>query len=255
MNFFDAAILGIIEGITEFLPVSSTGHLILAAHALGLPDTEFLKSFEIAIQLGAILSVVVLYFKSFLNFEILKRLAAGFLPTVVVGLSLYPFVKEYLLGSERVVLIALFLGGMALVVFELLHEEKEDVVEELTSITYKQAALVGFAQSVAIIPGVSRSAASIVGGLLLGMKRKTVVEFSFLLAVPTMLAATGLDIFQSAKSFSAEEWAFLAVGFVTAFLVALVVIKFLLWFIRTKTFIPFGVYRIILAVLFALVLL
>jgi undecaprenyl-diphosphatase len=253
VNFWDATILGIIEGITEFLPISSTGHLILAGHALRIPESEFLKSFEIAIQLGAILSVVALYFRSFLNVEIVKRVLAGFIPTAVIGFAFYPLVKSYLLGSEIVVVVALFLGGIALIIFELIHKEKEDASGNIESMSYAQAAGVGLAQSLAIIPGVSRSAASIVGGLLLGMKRGAIVEFSFLLAVPTMLAATGLDVLKSYSSFSGGDFSVLAVGFVVSFLVALGVIKFLLWFIRTRTFIAFGLYRILAATIFWLV--
>lgn len=251
----DAILLGAIEGLTEFLPVSSTGHLILAGHALGLPDSEFLKSFEIAIQLGAILAVVALYFKLFLNMEVLKRVGAAFIPTAIVGFALYSVIKKYLLGNETVVLIFLFVGGVALIIFELLHKETQQATENIENINYKQAALVGLAQSVAVIPGVSRSAATIVGGLMLGFKRQTIVEFSFLLAVPTMLAATGLDILKSYTAFSGADWGMLAAGFVTAFLVALLVIKFFLWFVRERTFIPFGVYRIILAVVFWIFLL
>lgn len=254
MNFFDATILGIIEGLTEFLPVSSTGHLILASHALGLPDSAFLGSFEIAIQLGAILAVVALYFRSFLNVEILKRVLAGFIPTALIGFALYSFIKSYLLESEATVLWALLVGGVALIAFEIFHKDSEEG-GEVENITYKQAMLVGLAQSLAVIPGVSRSAASIVGGLFLGLRRKTIVEFSFLLAVPTMLAATGLDILKSHNAFSGADWGVLALGFVVSFLVALAVIKFFLWFIRERTFIPFGVYRIILAVAFFLFLL
>ncbi len=250
MNFFDAALLGAIEGITEFLPISSTGHLILASHLLGLPDGAFLTSFEIAIQLGAVCAVLLLYWKSFLNIEILKRLVAGFIPTAIVGLALYSFVKHHLLGNELVVVIALTVGGVVLIVFELLHKEHESAPEGIESITYLQAFLVGLAQSVAMIPGVSRSAATIVGGLMLGIRRTTIVEFSFLLAVPTMGAAVALDILKSYQSFTTDSISYVAVGFVTAFFVALVAVRFLLKFIKNSTFIPFGIYRIIIATLF-----
>lgn len=250
MTALTAALLGVVEGISEFLPISSTGHLILASHLLGLTQTDFQKSFEIIIQLGAIAAVIVLYWRSFCNFEILKRIIVAFIPTGIIGLALYKLIKTYLLGNEAVVLWALGLGGVVLVVFELLHKEKTTATQEITTISYKQSALIGLFQALAIVPGVSRSAATIVGGLMMGLKRTTIVEFSFLLAVPTMLAATGLDLYKNASSFSGSDTLSLAIGFITAFVVALGAITFLLRFVRTHTFIPFGIYRIIAALAF-----
>lgn len=255
MTIFDALILGVIEGLTEFLPISSTGHLILAGELLQIPSTEFLKSFDIAIQLGAICAVVALYAPRFLEIETLKRLAIGFIPTGLIGFTVYPFAKGYLLGNEVVVLYALALGGVALIVFELLHKEGENAAANVHDISYFQAALIGCFQAIAIIPGVSRSGATILGGLLVGLKRTTIVEFSFLLAVPTMFAATGYDMLKTAGTFSADSFLILGVGFVTSFIVALFAMKFLLSFIRTHSFIPFGVYRIIVAGLFFLLVL
>ena len=250
MTWLDSVILGIVEGITEFLPVSSTGHLILASELLGLPSTEFLKTFEIAIQLGAILAVVVLYWRSFLDFGILKKIAAAFIPTAVIGLLLHDLAKQYLLGNVQVVLWALAIGGAALIVFELLHTEKDDAAGEVRDITYAQAAVVGLFQALAIVPGVSRSAATIVGGLIMGIRRVAILEFSFLLAVPVMVAATGLDLYKSAGSFSSADFTNLAIGFIVSFIVAFFSIRFLLRYVRTHTFIPFGIYRILLAVAF-----
>lgn len=251
MNFFHAIILGIVEGVTEFLPISSTGHLILTSKLLQLPTTEFLKSFEIAIQLGAILAVVVLYWKFFfVKLEVLKKIIVAFLPTATLGLIFYKVVKEFLLGSEEIVLWALFLGGIFLIIFEWKYNEKPDAVEEVEKISWRQAILIGVFQSAAIIPGVSRAAATIIGGLFLGLKRKTIVEFSFLLAVPTMIAATGLDLLKSGGSFNAGEFGLLAIGFIFSFVTALAAIKFLLNFIKNHSFISFGIYRVVLAVLF-----
>lgn len=251
MNFFDALIFGIVEGLTEFLPISSTGHLMLSAQVMGLGQTNFIKSFEIAIQLGAILSVVVLYWKKFwMDFEVLKRVLTAFLPTAVLGFFLYKIVKKVLLNDSEVVLWSLFIGGIFLIIFEWLHREKEPAVEDLGKISYRKAFFIGIFQSLAMIPGVSRAAATIVGGLLLGLKRKTIVEFSFLLAVPTMLAATALDLLKSAHEFSMGQMEFLLVGFVSSFAVALLSIKFLIHFIKNHTFIWFGVYRIAVASLF-----
>ncbi|MDA8125769.1 MAG: undecaprenyl-diphosphate phosphatase [Deltaproteobacteria bacterium] len=250
MDLSTAAILGIVEGVSEFLPISSTGHLILASHLLGLPPTDFLKSFEIAIQVGAILSVLVLYWRELLvNPAVMKRVALAFVPTGLIGLTLYKIIKSYLLGSPSVVLWALAAGGLFLILFEYRHREKDDAVARPEDISYRQALIIGLFQAIAVIPGISRSASTIVGGLVLGLKRKTIVEFSFLLAVPTMAAATGYDLLKNAAQFSLDQVQFLAVGFVMSFVVALLSIKFLLRFIQTHTFIPFGIYRIVLVVL------
>lgn len=255
MNLLDSVILGALEGLTEFLPISSTGHLILASSLLGLPASEFLKTFQIAVQLGAIAAVVALYGRMLLDLELLKRLLVAFLPTGVLGFLLYPYIKGFLLGSTTVVLWALFIGGIALVIFELMHKESTAPPEALASLPYGQAFTVGLFQSLAMIPGVSRSAATIVGGLLLGMRRVAIVEFSFLLAVPTMLAATGYDLLKSRDAFASGDALLLAVGFATSFIVALLSMRFLLSFVRNHSFIPFGIYRILLAAVFFLVVL
>ncbi len=251
MNTLSAFILGVVEGVSEFLPISSTGHLILTSRLLGIPSTEFVKTFEIAIQLGAIISVVVLYWKRFLlNFEVLKRICVAFLPTAIIGFAVYKVVKKFLLGNSHIVIWSLFIGGIIIIIFELLHREKEDATKEIASISYKQALLIGLFQSIAIIPGVSRSAATIIGGLTLGLRRDVIVEFSFLLAVPTMMAATLLDLFKSAHAFTQDQFGLLGVGFVTSFIVAILAIKFLISFIKKHSFISFGIYRIIVAALF-----
>lgn len=256
MTPIDALVLGVVEGITEFLPISSTGHLILGSALLGVANSDFTKSFEIIIQLGAILAVVVLYFKSFFDIEVLKRLIVAFIPTGLIGLALYHFLKTYLLGNEAVVLWSLALGGAVLIGFELWHQEKPEASDDVRTITYKQALLIGLFQSIAIIPGVSRSAATILGGLWLGIKRVTIVEFSFLLAVPTMAAATGLDVVKNISLFeNTGNFTELAIGFVVSFVVALVAIKWLLGYVRKHSFISFGVYRIIVALLFFFIVL
>lgn len=255
MTMLQALLLGIVEGLTEFLPVSSTGHLILASQLLGIAQTDFAKSFEIITQLGAILSVVVLYWRSFLNVEVLKRLAVAFFPTGVIGLALYKIVKTYLIGNEQVVLWALLLGGIVLIAFEWRHKEPPGEAEPPETITYKKSFLIGLFQALSIVPGISRSAATIVGGLALGFRRATIVEFSFLLAVPTMLAATGLDLVKNASSFTPGETEALAIGFAVSFVIALFSIKFLLGYVRKHTFIAFGAYRIVLALVFWLMLL
>lgn len=253
MTILQSIIFGVVEGITEFLPISSTGHLILTAKLLKLEQTNFIKSFEIAIQFGAILSVVALYWKSlFVKREVMKRIAVAFIPTGILGLLLHGFVKQYLLSSDLTVVLALLIGGILLIAFEFAYVEKETSLEDVAHLSYWRAAMIGVAQSVAMVPGVSRSAATIVGGMLAGLKRKTIVEFSFLLAVPTMLAATILDLSKSYKEFTADQFDVLAVGFIVSFFVALVSIKWLLRYVQRNTFIAFGVYRIALALLFLL---
>jgi len=258
MTIVESIILGIIEGITEFLPVSSTGHLILAADLLHISESSFVTSFEIIIQLGAILAVVFLYWKTLIQIENIKKLIVAFIPTGIIGLTVYKMIKQYLLGNEYVVVAALFVGGIVLIIFELFHKESAGVSEApdgIRDVSYKQALGIGLFQSLAVVPGVSRSAATIIGGLLLGLKRKTTVEFSFLLAVPTMCAATGLDLLKNASHFSRSEADVLAVGFIVSFIVALLSIKFLLVYIQKHNFIPFGIYRILLALIFWLFLL
>lgn len=249
MEIFQAVILGIVEGITEFLPISSTGHLILTNALLSITPSEFTKTFNIAIQLGAIGAVVVLYFKELLNIELLKRLSVAFIPTGIIGFTIYPFVKSHLLDSPVLIAVTLGLGGVVLIAFELWHKEHPEATTEVTEITYKQALFIGLFQSIAIIPGVSRSAATIIGGLWLGLSRPTIVAFSFLLAVPTMTAATGYDLLKNASQFSLNDFGVLAVGFITSFIVALAAIKWLLHYVRSHSFIAFGVYRICLAII------
>jgi len=254
MDILSTIILGIVEGLTEFLPVSSTGHLMLTAYLLKLPETEFLKSFEIIIQLGAILSVVVLYWRKLLvDKGTIKRVAVAFLPTALVGLTFYQLVKDYLLESEGLVLVALALGGLAIILFENWRKSKGEEGKSLEEMSLTSSALIGLFQSLALVPGVSRSAATIIGGLALGMRREAIVEFSFLLAVPTMLAASGLDLVRSGFSFSSSELFYLSLGFIVSFLVALLAIKTFLRFVQNRGLSVFGYYRIIVALIFFLI--
>jgi undecaprenyl-diphosphatase len=254
MTFWEAFLLGIVEGLTEFLPISSTGHLMLTSEALGIEATDFRASFTIAIQLGAILAVVVLYWRSFLvDSVVLQRVVVAFIPTAALGYLLYPVVTE-LLKSTPVALWSLALGGAGLILFEVFHGERRDAQEGLKNVSLIQAVAIGLCQVFAMLPGVSRAGATVVGGMVLGLTRKTVVEFSFLLAVPTMAAATGYDLMQTAGSFSGEQVAVLAFGFVISFIMALAAIGLLLRFIKTHTFVAFGVYRIVAALAFCVIL-
>lgn len=251
LTFLNAAILGIVEGITEFLPISSTGHLILTQRLLAMQETDMLKSFDIAIQLGAILAVVLIYGRS------LKRspkawlpIITAFIPTAIIGLFLHTFVKTYLLGNSAVVIWALFIGGILIILFESTYKQARTNIRSVEAIPLKTAFAVGLCQSLALIPGVSRAASTIIGGMLLGVERRTIVDFSFLLAIPTMAAATALDLLKSSGSFTPHDASALGVGFLTSFVTAYVVIRWLLKFIQTHTFTVFGVERILVAILF-----
>ena len=250
MSFLDAIILGVVEGITEFLPVSSTGHLILASQLLKLPATEFLKTFEVSIQMGAILAVVALYWRKLLfDGEIIKRIIVALLPALGIGFLFYASIRE-LLASSLTVVVALFLGGLVLILFELFRKGKEGALTDLATLPYKTVFFIGTFQALSVIPGVSRAGATILGGLLLGMKRTAIVEFSFLLAVPTMIAATTLELWKNAATFSLGDMHLFLTGFATSFVVAIFAVKFFLRFVESHTFIPFGIYRILVAVLF-----
>lgn len=256
MDYLHAIILSIIEGLTEFLPISSTGHMVLASKILNIAQTDFVKNFEIIIQLGSILAVVFLYWNTILkNRKIWKNVIIAFIPTAIIGFSLYKVVKTILLGNPAITLYALLIGGILLILLEKIYKEKDHHVSEMENISSKNAFLIGVFQSISIIPGVSRSAATIIPALFLGTKRKTAVEFSFLLAIPTMLAATGLDLVKSNFSFTPSEYAVLAIGLIGSFFVAIFAVKFLLNFIKKHTFIPFGIYRIVLAIVFWLTVL
>ncbi|MCS7262106.1 MAG: undecaprenyl-diphosphate phosphatase [Aquificaceae bacterium] len=251
MEVRHALIMGAIEGLTEFLPVSSTGHLILTAHVLGLPHDQFTKSFEIAIQLGAILAVVFLYWRRLaVDLELWKRIGVAFLPTGLLGFSLYRLIKDYLIGNDVLVVFTLVLGGVFLLFADRVCE-RFCHIGDIRELSYGRALVIGLFQSLAIVPGVSRSGATIVGGMLMGLNRRTSAEFSFLLAVPTMLVATGYDLLRSHEEFSLAQWQVLGVGFVSAFLFAMLSVKALLSFLARHSFLPFGVYRIAVGLLYA----
>jgi undecaprenyl-diphosphatase len=209
--------------------------------------------FEVIIQLGSILAVVTLYWRKLLDKELIKRLIVAFIPTGIIGLLLHKMIKN-LYDQNKMIIITLFVGGLVIILFEMWHKEKETDTEDLTKITYKQSLVIGFFQSIAIIPGVSRSAATIIGGLAMKIKRRTIVEFSFLLAVPTMIAASGLDLVSGYKNLGGGNLGLLVVGFIASFIVSALSIKLLLGFIRRYNFTSFGVYRILVAVVFWLLI-
>lgn len=253
MSFLQAILLSIIEGITEYLPISSTGHMVLAARALSLPQTEFVKTFEISIQLGAILAVFFLYFRTLkAKISIWRPIIIAFIPTGILGLVLYRAIKTYLLGNSLVTVIALFIGGVILIFFERYWHPKNKTEGTVTleNISVKQAFGIGLVQSLSMIPGVSRAASCIVGGMVLGLNRTTAVEFSFLLAIPTMAAAVGLDLLKSNIAFSGNEVMILVLGFLGAFFSAGVAVRYFIQYVKHHTLAAFGVYRMLLAAIF-----
>lgn len=255
MDILNAIILGIIEGLTEFLPVSSTGHLILTANILNVPQSDFVKSFEIAIQSGAILSVLVLYWKTlFLSLNVLTRVMVSFVPTAIIGVVFYRIFKDFLLGDESIVVASLIVGGIIIILYEVFFGDRRATDDEITKLSYKKCLLVGLFQSVSIIPGVSRAGATIIGGMIIGIKRETIVKYSFLLAIPTMLSATGFDLVQSAPEFSSDQTGILIAGFATSFIVGLLAIRYFLKFVKGNNLIPFGGYRIAVGLAFVLLI-
>jgi undecaprenyl-diphosphatase len=244
MQLIQAIILSVVEGITEFLPISSTGHLVLASNLMQITQTDFVKSFEIFIQLGAILAVVFLYWKKLINTKLWPNLLVAFIPTAILGLIFYKFIKMYLLGNTLVTLSALFIGGLILIFLEKIPHSK------LKTMNLTTAFYIGLAQSISMIPGVSRAGATIVGSMLLGIDKKEAVEFSFLLAVPTMIAATSLDLFQSNFSFSNNEWFLMSVGFIGSFVTAILAIKLFIGYVQRHDLKWFGFYRIALAAVY-----
>lgn len=249
MSLFQTIVLGIIEGLTEFLPVSSTAHLMIFANFLNVTDSEFLKTFEIVVQLGAIFAVLVLYFKKiFSDFSLIKNIVVGFVPTGVVGLLLYKVFKSFL-SNVWLALAMLFLGGMVLIVFERFFKPKDGSALLTTgeALNLKKSFVIGLWQSLALIPGVSRSMATILGGMVSGLSRKSAVEFSFLLAFPTMFSATAYDLYRNYSLLNFSQWQTLLIGFVVAFLGAMVSVKWFLKFVETKSFSFFGWYRIAFA--------
>jgi undecaprenyl-diphosphatase len=258
MNFIDTTILGIVEGLTEFLPISSTGHLILTGHLLKVTGNAA-STFEIVIQLGAILAVVFLYrdrfkllFKpnqdqAFSGLRGWQLLALTSLPASVLGLLFHHAIKDHLFGPTPV-LWALGIGGIAIIIVEQLRFKP--TTESLNGLSMKQAFTIGLFQCMALWPGVSRAAATIVGGLFSGLDRRLAAEYSFLAAVPIMFMATGYELYKSMDTLSANDLAFLGLGFVIAFISAIFAVKFFIQLLQRSTLTPFGIYRIAIALLF-----
>lgn len=248
MTIFQSIILGVVEGITEFLPISSTAHIDFARIFLGVATTPFLKSFIILIQLGAILAVFVLYFKKiFSSTTYIKNIIIAFIPTGIIGFFLYKIIKKFLLANTLLAIIMLIVGGIIILYLEhkrdnrRLIEEKENI-DDLTT---KELLTLGLAQSLAVVPGVSRSGAVIVCGRAIKLSPSLITEFSFLLALPTMFFASVYDIYKSGITFSVNDIYLILTGLIVSFIVALFAIKWLIGFVKSHSFKFFGWYRII----------
>ena len=253
MTIIDAIILGFVEGLTEFLPISSTGHLIVISSFLGLEQTNAHKTFEVAIQLGSILAVLFLFAKRLLVDKMLwVKIIIAFLPTAIFGFLFYKTIKS-LFGMESVA-IMLIIGGFIFLIVEYFRRNHDDSKDKtIDNLTIKEALIIGLFQSLSMVPGTSRSGATMIGGLFAGLSRKSAAEFSFLLAIPTMFVATFYDLYKNRNEMIIDDYSLLAVGFVTAFVVAFFTVKAVMNFLTTHTFIVFGIYRIIFGILLLII--
>ena len=252
MNTIQSIIIAIVEGLTEFIPVSSTGHMIITEKLLNVPDDDYTKMFTVAIQLGAILAVVVLYFRKFFDFknwQFYLKLIAGVIPAILLGF-LFSKKIDALLESTTTVAISLLVGGIVLLFIDAAF--KNPLINSEKETTFKNAFVIGIWQCIAMIPGVSRSAASIIGGMQQRLTRSAAAEFSFFLAVPTMLAATGYKLYKYYSGhggFTGAEIKELAIGNAVAFVVALLAIKFFIGFLKKHGFRLWGIYRIAIGII------
>ena len=255
MTVFDSIILGIIEGFTEFLPISSTGHLIVASEFLGLEQTNLNKAFEIIIQFATILAVILTYPSKFTfkHFDLWTKVFIAFLPIAGLGYIFSEQVKA--MFNIEIVAWMFIVGGIIFLIVEKFYKEDETHTLDVEDVTYKQAIWIGIAQIFALIPGTSRAGASIIGAMLVGLNRKTSAEFSFLLAFPVMCATTAYDLLKHHEElFVASNLVNLAVGFIVSFIVAFLTIKLFLKFLESFTFVAFGVYRILFGILLLVIL-
>jgi len=249
MDFIQAIILGVIEGVTEFLPISSTGHMIVASEWMNLPQSDENKAFEVIIQLAAILAVVANYREKFsLSYiDLWMKVCLAFIPIGAVGFLFHKQIKA--MFTIEIVAPMFIIGGIIFLIIEYFHRHKVYPVQHVEDLSYKQALWIGIAQICALIPGTSRAGASIVGALLVGLSRKASAEFSFLLALPVMLAASGFDLLKHYQDFNGTNWLVLGIGFIVAFLSAWLVMRLFIRFLDRFTFVAFGIYRILFGAL------
>ena len=254
MDIFDSILLGIIEGFTEFLPISSTGHLIVASHFLGIDQTAVTKAYEVIIQFAAILAVFFNYKDKFTvkKIDLWTKVFLAFVPIGAVGFVFSHQIKE--LFSINIVAIMFIVGGVIfLIVEKFFIKEEKQLIDDVEQVTIKQSLVIGFAQIFALVPGTSRAGSTIIGALLVGLTRKASAEFSFLLAFPVMSAVTAYDLLKHYKEFSDANLLTLAIGFVVSFIVAFITIKLFMKFLEKFTFVAFGIYRIIFGVILLII--
>jgi undecaprenyl-diphosphatase len=253
MNIIQAIILGLVEGVTEFLPISSTFHLIWTSKLLAIPESDFLSFFEVFIQSGAILAVVIVYFKYILEHkQNIRNILFSFVPTAIVGLLLHKIIKTIFFNSDALMLSAFAIVGIVFIIVEyFIKHEKIKLTKSILEISLSSAVIIGLAQSIAVLPGVSRAGAVMICMMILGYKRKDAALYSFLLAVPTILAASAFDLVKLDFSILGQgvNLLLVCVGFVVAFLSAMVVIKWLIQFLQKNTLTSFGIYRLALSIL------
>ena len=254
MGIIDSIILGIIEGFTEFLPISSTGHLIVASKYMGIDQTAVTKAYEVIIQFAAILAVVFNYSDkiTFEKIELWKKLILAFIPIGAVGFIFSHQIKE--LFNIQTVAIMFIIGGVIFLIAEKFYDEKKALINDVEEVSYKQALLIGLAQVTALIPGTSRAGGTILGAMFVGLSRKASAEFSFLLALPLMTAVTAYDLLKHYKEFSDANFLVLGVGFIVSFIMAFITIKLFLKFLEKFTFVAFGIYRIVFGIVLLLVI-
>ncbi len=251
MTLYEATILGIVEGITEYLPVSSTAHIALASQMMGIPQDNFMNAFNIIIQIAPIFSVMIIYYETlFQSIDIWKKLIASFIPTGAIGFLFHKQIEQ--MFSANSIVLWMIATGIFFLIIEFLYSKRSHSTEELENVSYKQAILIGFIQAFSLIPGVSRSGSTILGGMMLGLKRETAMSFSFLLAIPTMSAASGYTLLKEYANFSFDGISLILIGFVVSFLVGWAAVKGFLALVAKYNFTPFGIYLIASGVLFGL---
>jgi len=249
LDIFQAIIIGIIEGFTEFLPISSTGHMIVASQFLGVNQDVVTKAYEVIIQFAAILAVMLIYKEkiTFKKIDLWFKLLVAFLPLAIVGFIFKDQIKTFF--NVQTVAWMFIVGGVVFLIVEYFYKPKEQTIKEVENVSYIQALWVGLAQIFSLVPGTSRAGATIIGGVLCGLDRKTSSDFSFLLAIPVMGAVSAYDLLKHYKEFVDANWLAFGIGFVVAFIVAYITVKVFLIFIQRFSFVPFGIYRIMFGVL------
>jgi len=254
MDIIQAIIIGIIEGFTEFLPISSTGHMIVASQFLGIEKSAVIDAYMVIIQFAAILAVMLLYREKIdiKEIDLWQKIMVAFLPLAVVGFLLKDWIKEIFVSST--VAWMFIIGGIIFIVVEYFHKDEEKESKEIDEVTWRQALIIGFGQIFSLVPGTSRAGSTIIAGMLSGVNRKTSTEFSFLLAIPVMMAVSGYDLLKHYKDFIGADLTAFVVGFIVAFIVAYATIKLLIVFLQRFTFVAFGIYRIIFGIILLMIL-